>query len=556
MKFKEKNKIMELNDYTVNINLLLQILHNFLDGNNYKIIHNTYTSDKQIYTTETKILLDNLQVVEQYGKGINIIQSELSGYAEILERVQLLLSFFSQNPFKLTLTFPFIKKNEVSKIDLNRYKRLYETVKENNPWINLINWEKEREKWIKVNDLMTPKKDIYLHYRFLYNSSGTASGKTLEQAKCNGILEIIERYCVGLVLLNQKKCPTIKKITLSKKNRRFLNLLKNDGIKTYIKDMSLNKAFPTIGLLCDYGNKRLHLHVGSGTSIDKAFERCLTELFQVDGLDNTLITKEQAHIKRLERLYEVFPQLNEFMSKTAYYTINYVKNGFISEELLQFLFEEDGSFTPWDYKANCEEEETKNLLSLLKKNDCHTYSMDYSWLGFPSLFVIIPELHLGYNEILYESSKLINFKKKLICNFDKINKDDLTILEDPRTIIDVAQNPILNMFFSIEVSYLKSISTWFFFGELANIFNLSEIAKKYLSQTTSDQLLKCLGKKSDEVKHYLAEILPPCDKKSCKECKYQKECQYSVTKKIQDKIIKIYPNYFYLHRKYANFRVN
>ncbi|MEJ2296436.1 MAG: hypothetical protein P8Y23_16925, partial [Candidatus Lokiarchaeota archaeon] len=90
MKFKEKNKIMELNDYTVNINLLLQILHNFLDGNNYKIIHNTYTSDKQIYTTETKILLDNLQVVEQYGKGINIIQSELSGYAEILERVQLL----------------------------------------------------------------------------------------------------------------------------------------------------------------------------------------------------------------------------------------------------------------------------------------------------------------------------------------------------------------------------------------------------------------------------------------------------------------------------------
>ncbi|MEJ2296618.1 MAG: hypothetical protein P8Y23_17865, partial [Candidatus Lokiarchaeota archaeon] len=92
--------------------------------------------------------------------------------------------------------------------------------------------------------------------------------------------------------------------------------------------------------------------------------------------------------------------------------------------------------------------------------------------------------------------------------------------------------------------------------ELANIFNLSEIAKKYLSQTTSDQLLKCLGKKSDEVKHYLAEILPPCDKKSCKECKYQKECQYSVTKKIQDKIIKIYPNYFYLHRKYANFRVN
>ena len=556
MKYKKNSEDKELLDYKININLLFQILHDFLIENNYKIYHNTYTSNKEVYITETKIILDNLQVVKQYGKGINFLQAELSGYAEILERIQLLFSFFSHNPLRFTLTFPFVKNFEVSKIDLNRHKKFCRNLRKNNPWINWINWEKDRDKWIKVNDLMKPNREIYLHYRFLHNSSGTASGKTLEQAKCNGILEIIERYCVGLILLNQKKCPTIKETTLNEKNKRLLTLLKRDGIKIYIKDMSLNKSFPTIGLLCDYGDKGLHLHVGSATSIDKAFERCLTELFQVDGIEHKLISKERAHIKRIEQLYSVFPQLEKLMSKIAYYTINYVKNSFISEELLQFLLEDDGNFTPWDYTANYEEEETEKLLSFLKENDCHTFSLDYSWLGFPTLFIIIPELHLGYNEILYESSKLANFKKKILCNFDKINKDDLAILEDPETIFNITQNPVLNMFFSIEVSSLRSISTWFFLGELAKVFNLSVIAKNYLSQTTSDQLLKCLGKNSEEVKHYLAEILPPCDKKPCKECKYQKECQYPVTKKLQDKIIKIHPNYFYLHRKYANFKAN
>lgn len=552
MNYKKANEDENLLGYTVNINLLFQILHDFLRGNNYKIYHNTYTSNKEVYITETKIILDSLQVVKQYGKGTNLLQAELSGYAEILERIQLLYSFFSHNPLRFTLTFPFVKNFEVSKTDLNRHKRFCKKFRKNNPWINWINWEKDRDKWIKVDDLMKPNREIYLHYRFLHNSSGTASGKTLEQAKCNGILEIIERYCVGLILLEQKKCPTIDDTILNEKNRRFIALLKRDGIKVYIKDMSLNKSLPTIGLLCDYGEKGLHLHVGSATCIDKAFERCFTELFQVDGIEHKLMSKERAHIKRIEQLYRVFPQLEKLMSKTAYYAINYVKNSFISDKLLQFLLEDNGNFTPWDYTANCEEEETEKLLSLLKENDCHTFCLDYSWLGFPTLFIVIPELHLGYNEILYESSRLVNFKKKILCNFDKINKDDLAILEDPKTIFDITQNPVLNLFFSIEVSSLRSISTWFFLGELAKVFNLSDIAKKYLSQTTSDQLLTCLGKKSAEIKNYLSGILPPCDKNSCKECKYQKECQYPITKKVQDEIIKIHPTYFRLHRKYEN----
>jgi len=529
-------------NYRDTIDRIQKILNNLLKGTDYRIFHKIYThKKKKFFTVESEISLNKTLVIKQYGKGLSLEQAQASSYAEIIERMGLLQNFFSHNPLKSTLTYHFSQENEIPEEDLLLNRLFFTQVKKNNPY--LINWP--RVKWVKVYDIFNDKFR-FLHYRFLHNY-GTASGNTYEEAFVQSLCEVFERYCVGTILLNQVKCPTIEKGFFNEKNKQLLKLLEKDGSRFKIKDLSFNKGFPTIGLLRSSNDNSLHLQVGSATSMDMALERCLTELFQVSELEN----KEFVYKKRIEKIYETFPNLNDLMPKKALYVLNYPKNAFISDDLLKILLDDAGYFTPWDYEDPDCGIEVRNLLNLLKDNEFHIYMLDYSWLNFPTLHIIVPELHLGYNEILYESCDLIDFKKKILCNFDKLTKEDLKILNKPQTIINIIQKPLLNMFFSIDLPSLRLISTWFFIGKLAKAFDLISIAEKYLSQAPIDQLLLCLDKTPEAILNFLTNLLPPCGKKQCNECK-KKDCRYFATKPIQQRIIKSYPTYFGLHKKYLS----
>jgi len=566
MKFTESKKSLKIchekcADYKTTKNKLMVILNRFFDEIEHKIICNTYSYGQQAYGAELRIFINDFLIVEQYGKGLTKSAAIASAYGEVIERMQLLYALFSHNPFKPTLSFPFLNRSRVPDNYLYLDKKFDYQIKKNNPY--LFEWENSRNKWIEVLDIFEKKK-AFLGYRFLYNPSGTAAGNSYSEALIQGLCEIFERYCVGKILLNQRKCPSIPLEQFNSKNQRLLRILENDGIKIYVKDFSLNKGFPTIGLLCDIEEKRVmvpefikqkryHLQAGSATSMDIALEKTLAELFQVMGRVKNLSNEEEAHKSRINKIYDTFPILNNLIPENAFHCLMFVKKAFISDDYLRILLDDVGTFRSWSYydKFDCSME-VRNLFKFLKMKGYHLYVMDYSWL-FHTLLIIVPELHFGYNEILYESNEIIEFKKKLIFNFDKISKSDLKILEKERNILNIVLNPTLDKYLSIEVNKFKSISTWLFLGLLAKSFGLKDIAKKYFSQMIPFEFnqLNIAIRLNDPVyiKKYLFELLPSCQK-SCEFCKYKKECKFYITKDLQQKVAESFPNYFKLRRKY------
>ena len=570
MKFREFKQSLKVcnekcEDYLVTKRKLIHILHLFLYKHDFKFTHEVFSNYNNLYSVETKVFLKNSLIITQFGKGFSKLAALVSSYAEIIERIQLLYGFFSHNPFKPTLNFPFFNNSEINNKDVLLNQRFNTQIKENNPY--LFKWESSRNKWIKVLDILKNEERLLL-YRFLHNPSGTASGNTYEEAFVQGLCEIFERYCVGKVLLNQNLCPTIPIDVFNRKSQEYIRLLESDGIRIIIKDFSLNKGFPTIGLLCDFAKrkemkpsffrgKRFHLQVGSATSMDYALQRAISELFQVIGHIKLFSIEEEAHQKRISKIYRIFPHLNKLIPENAFHCLMFIKKSFISDVYLESLVNDVGAYRTWSYHDNLDcYIEVKNLLNLLKKNNYHVYMMDYSWLDFPTLLIIVPELHLGYNEILYESSELIEFKKKLLYNFDKISKSDLEILEKEKTILNVVLNPTFDKFLSIELESFKSISTWLILGLLAKAFNMQDIAKKYFSQMIPFEINQLnLAIRLDDpsnIKKCLYGLLPSCNR-SCEVCKYQRECNYYITKDLQQKIAESFPNYFRLTKRYNQF---
>jgi len=328
--------------------------------------------------------------------------------------------------------------------------------------------------------------------------------------------------------------------------------------------MSLEKGFPTIGLLCDFevfntnkssffNRERFHLQVGSATSMDVALERCFTELFQNDNENDARMKESKRQIMQIDKVYESWPLLDELIPKRALFVTLYLRNGFFPSKYINFILDDRGTHSYWNYDDKDYLNEINSLFSLLNENKFHCYVKDYSWLGFPTLSIIVPELHFGYNEIDYEGIRLASFKKKILFDFNNLKKNDLQILNDPEIILRIISR-IYNVgrFFQIEVPVLKKFSIWLFFGLLAKAFNLKEIAEKYFSQLlphNNDQMQTAIKyKTSEEIKKFLKSILPKCNK-SCDACQYLLKCRYPLTKKIQERVVHLYPTYFTLAKQ-------
>ncbi|MHA1498974.1 MAG: YcaO-like family protein [Promethearchaeota archaeon] len=239
--------------------------------------------------------------------------------------------------------------------------------------------------------------------------------------------------------------------------------LEEGGIQTHVKDMSLEKGFPTIGLLCDFevfntnkssffNRERFHLQVGSATSMDVALERCFTELFQNDNENDARMKESKRQIMQIDKVYESWPLLDELIPKRALFVTLYLRNGFFPSKYINFILDDRGTHSYWNYDDKDYLNEINSLFSLLNENKFHCYVKDYSWLGFPTLSIIVPELHFGYNEIDYEGIRLASFKKKILFDFNNLKKNDLQILNDPEIILRIISR-IYNVgrFFQIEV---------------------------------------------------------------------------------------------------------
>jgi hypothetical protein len=189
-------------------------------------------------------------------------------------------------------------------------------------------------------------------------------------------------------------------------------------------------------------------------------------------------------------------------------------------------------------------EEVEHILQLARSRGFHLYMKDHNWLGFPVVMVFIPELNIG-RRLWLPSGTVDRFKDRLLADPFSIGKDDLQILEKPEFILNIQARLSLSEFFEIDTLTLERWSTWEFFGLLALAFGLTELARQYLRHVYYDipdsRKARTDSLHREEILRELVRALPDC-RKPCTECRFIKECKYTVLGDFESTLVKSYPD--------------
>jgi hypothetical protein len=495
------------------------------------------------------------------GKGISKDLAKASGFGELMERLQVGY-FFSTNPYRTRIFPEYVRdvSKEVKEFNMNIRNRAR---KENNPYLPDLNLDDAI--YLEFSDIFNRKTPL-IESSMVYHANGCASGNSREEAFVQALCELFERYSALKIISNKLPCPNIPIKCLSKEIVDLISTFERNGIKITVKDFSLGKAMPVVGVLFRYEKLgELELKVGSATSINVAVERCLTELLQIIGLsilkrtiyksklDNIIkghILRSKNHFKIAHTLYDTFPYLEKYLPYHWFISSRYPRHGFFPSDSLRFLELDSGKFFKWDYFRMDVKEEIDLLIEWIKRRDYRLFLKDYSWLGFPALKLFIPELYFGFKEhLLVSTSQIENFKVKLLRDINRITIRDLRILENPRFLLHLCLNNSLIKFFKVLYTETDLFNCWAFFGLLAKIKGKKNIAKKYLKLAFisggNPQLIKNIlkNKNSDEALSYLEDKLPNCFQ-SCKNCQFEDTCKFPILQKFQLKIKDIYPDFF------------
>lgn len=340
------------------------------------------------------------------GKGTDELFATASGYAELIERIQnnLLVSQlkgprlesykgFSDFPDEKIMTLEELAAQDNPYLE-NIFRRFFcfDTSEKINLLrrFNEILYDRTDDKItvIPFADLFNDRI-IYIPFKMALmfcGSNGMAAGNTLEEAFVQGMSEIFERYVNALVAFGKAVPPEIPRQYL--KGYSFWDLIQkiesSGNYKVSVRDCSLGKNFPVAAtIIFDKERGTFGVKFGSHPALAVAIERTLTEAFQGRKLlefsaDNFIGgDKESAG-------YDNLPNITK------------VGVGFYSYKMLAAA--PDWEFKNWDYwQATSNREFFKKMLALLKAEGYQPLFRDSSHLGFPSCFIIVPNMSENFN---------------------------------------------------------------------------------------------------------------------------------------------------------------
>ena len=114
--------------------------------------------------------------------------------------------------------------------------------------------------------------------RDLCGTTGLSAGNTRDEAMLQGLMEIFERYVTRKLYQFQLTPPEVPEALFE--GTEVLNRLRGLGLRFSIRDCSLGKSFPVIGLALTLPDGRRALRLGAASSPVTALERCMTEVYQ------------------------------------------------------------------------------------------------------------------------------------------------------------------------------------------------------------------------------------------------------------------------------------
>lgn len=225
---------------------------------------------------------------------------------------------------------------------------------------------------------------------YICGTNGMCSGNTPEEALLQGISEIFERFVIKSIYTEEIAPPTIPieyfQDTEIYNHIRLLEKLQ--GITAIIKDCSLGRGLPVIGLLLiDWFNNKYAFHVGADACPITALERCLTEIYQ----GNTQEVKGKFHSLHTEK--DPFGGINENsidvgISKAYYLTVK-SGSGIWPDSILSDTF--SYQFNGFAHPISLSDASDLNyLVGKVSELGYDLFIRDVSFLGFPAYQVHIP----------------------------------------------------------------------------------------------------------------------------------------------------------------------
>lgn len=228
------------------------------------------------------------------GKGMSKEYSLASGYAELMERIQNkflvneAMRYADKIPNGAPLAFRFFPDEQLQYCSFKEFLAIIRdlfptystdcipehTTPSQVEWLGLpyACFSKERRLLVNVPIVLARAN----------SSTGMCAGNTPQEALLQGINEIFERYVLQRLYLERITPPSFPRDYFrNTKIGKRLEELASQGYIYDIKDMSLGKGFPVVGIiLTNTLNGTTMFRMGADLSAEIALERCLTETYQ------------------------------------------------------------------------------------------------------------------------------------------------------------------------------------------------------------------------------------------------------------------------------------
>ncbi len=352
------------------------------------------------------------EYISANGKGTTREYSMVSGYAELMERIQNQVFTYQPQPFDRECTFcdedgekdsvcHYVPLEELQADEsgfINRLVRRYvrtmeemsdELDKEQLVWaqfIRLFPW------WRTAGVFMAPFYHVQSHayqwipvdaIRNVSASNGMAAGNTLEEALVQGYSEIFERYAQCKILMENLTPPDIPAEILEQYPliMRIIRNIENAGpYHVVIKDCSLGIGLPVVcGIIFNRKEQTFGVKFGAHPNMQIALERIFTEAMQGKRLEEFAVFNVLSFQSQ-----NVHAQRNMFnLMKTG--------GGVYYPSIL-------GKTPDWEWKPWREPEDLTNrklaqqMTDWVLQNGYELYIADMSHLGFPTVSIYIENM--------------------------------------------------------------------------------------------------------------------------------------------------------------------
>lgn len=230
------------------------------------------------------------------GKGITPAYALASGYAELMERLQ--NKFLINEAMRFAglraggepLPFRFFPDERVEETSMREYcnEILPAIFPRSVSGMPCTESPETRVRWRSVDYAMLTLADccevkglpaIPLRAN---SSTGMCAGNSPAEAIVQGVCEVFERYVLQMIYCSDITPPSFPDGFFDGTEAAGrLASLEDDGYAWDVKDMSLGRGLPVVGLvLTNRANGTTMFRLGSDLNPDIALERCLTETFQ------------------------------------------------------------------------------------------------------------------------------------------------------------------------------------------------------------------------------------------------------------------------------------